>query len=289
MTLAELLVSACVTTLAAGAALAAVMPLQRGFAAHPETASVTQRTRVVAELLSGDLRRASLVLPYRAGEVDDDTQRGVFYRRDVVTVLIDPVDALARGAISPTGSRTYHLKKDSDSIWQLMQYDGRASDQPAVDDVIDLRFDYLAEGRPPLATVTETGRVRVTYGATPPSLDIDDPSDSWGPGENCTIAKVDGAYAPRLPSLGVGLVPAGAGVLTDGPWCPDASHSFKFDADLLRIRRVRVEIRLQAARPFRGLPGTWFLKGGAAGDPARYVPDQVLMLEIGPRNVNVAR
>ena len=93
----------------------------------------------------------------------------------------------------------------------------------------------------------------------------------------------------RLLFLSEGLVPLGAGLLTDGPWCPDASHSFRFDADLLRIRRVRVGIRLQAARPFRGLPGTWFLHGGSAGDPARYVPDQSLTLDIAPRNLNVAR
>ena len=54
MTLAELLVAACVTTLVAGAAVATVAPLQRGFAAHPEAANLAQRTRVVAELLSSD-------------------------------------------------------------------------------------------------------------------------------------------------------------------------------------------------------------------------------------------
>ena len=289
MTLSELLVSACIGSLAAGAAVAAVMPVQRGFAAHPETAGLVQRTRVITDLLAGDLRRASLVLPYRLGDVDDDAQRGVFYRRDVMTVLVDPVAALARGTTTPTELRAYHLKQDSEGIWQLMQYDGHASDQPAVEDVIALRFDYFGEGLPPVATVTEHGDPRATYGAAPPPLDTDDPADSWGPGENCTIAKLDGQYASRLQSLGTGVVPLAAGILTDGPWCPDAAHSFRFDADLLRIRRVRVELRLQAARPFRGPAGTLFLNSGSAGDPARYVPDQTLTLEIAPRNLNVAR
>jgi hypothetical protein len=289
MTLAELLVSACVTTLAAGAAVAAVMPLQRGFAAQPEAAGLTQRTRVVTEFVSADVRRASLVLPYRFGDVDSDAQRGLFYRRDVITTLFDPVDALARGVVAPTGSRTYYLKQDSEGIWQFMQYDGHASDQPAVEDVVGLRFDYFGDGQPALATVTESGAVRVTYGAAPPPLETDDPADTWGAGENCTIAKVDGSYAPRLQSLGTGLVPIAAGVLTDGPWCPDASHAFRFDADLLRIRRVHVELRLQAARPFRGLSGAWFLNSGTASDAGRYVPDQTVTLEIAPRNLNVAR
>ena len=31
-----------------------------------------------------------------------------------------------------------------------------------------------------------------------------------------------------------------AGQLTDGPWCPNATSTNRFDADLLRIRKVRV-------------------------------------------------
>jgi hypothetical protein len=288
MTLAELLVSTCVTTLAAGAAVAVVIPLQRGFAAHPEAAGLTQRTRVVDEIVAGDLRRASLVLPYRFGDVDSDDRRGLFFRPDVVTTLFDPVDALARGIVVPTG-RTYHVKQDAESIWQLMQYDGHASDQPAVEDVVSVRFEYFGEAQPPAVTVTDAGDVHVTYGARPPPLDTDDPADAWGPGENCTIVKVDGGYGPRLQTLGTGLVPLTGAVFTDGPWCPDASHGFRFDADLLRIRRVRVEIRLQASRPFRGPAGGLFVNSGAAGDAVRYVPDQTVAVEIAPRNLNVAR
>ena len=290
MTMTELLVSASVTTVVAGAALSTVMPLQRGFAAQPEATSLTQRSRVVAEILSGDLRRATLVLPLRIGDVGNDIARSVFYRDDVVTVLTDPIEALARGVVVPAESRTYHLKQDGDGIWQLMQYDGRASDQPAVEDVIALAFDYFGEAEPPLATVTPRGEVRVTYGAAPPPLGIDDPGDSWGAGENCTVAAADGTYVPRLPSLGsAGVVPISSAMLVDGPWCPDAGHAFRFDADLLRVRRVRVRARLQAARPFRGLAGSWFANSGSAGDPARYVPDETVVLEIAPRNVHVRR
>src|SRR6185503_17057980 len=85
MTLSELLVAACITTLVVGAAIAAITPLQRSFAAQPEAASLSQRTRVVAELLAGDLRRASLVMPLRFGAVGNDIAGGVFHRDDVVT------------------------------------------------------------------------------------------------------------------------------------------------------------------------------------------------------------
>ena len=290
MTVTELLVSACVTTIVAVAALSTVMPLQRGFAAQPEATSLTQRSRVVAEILSGDLRRATLVLPLRVGDVDNDIARSVFYRDDVMTVLTDPMEALARGVVVPTASRTYHLKQDGDGIWQLMQYDGRASDQPAVEDVIALAFELFGEAEPPLATVTARGKVRVTYGPAPPPLEIDDPGDSWGAGENCSVATAGGTYVPRLQSLGAaGVVPIPSAILVDGPWCPDADHAFKFDADLLRVRRVRARARLQAARPFRGLAGPWFASSGSAGDSARYVPDETVVVEIAPRNVYASR
>ena len=290
MTVVEFLVSACITVLVAGAALSAVAPLQRAFAAQPEAASLTQRARVVSEVLSGDLRQASLLLPIRIGDVDDDPARGVFYRSDVVTVLTDPMEALARGLVAPSTSRTYHRKRDGEGVWQLMQYDGHASDQPAVEDVVDLAFEYFGEANPPAAVVTQRGRTRATYGPAPPAAGIDDPGDSWGAGENCTFANNGGGHVTRLQALGApGIVPIPPAILTDGPWCPDAAHAFRFDADLLRVRSVRVRIRLQATAPFRGAAGPWFLNSGSAGDSARYVRDEIVFLEIAPRNVHVAR
>jgi len=289
MTLAELLVATAVTTAVAGAALAAVMPLQQGFAAQPEAAGLVQRMRVVSELFASDVRRASLVLPFRIGDVANDIANGAFYRSDVVTLITDSVDALAGGLMTPSRSTTYHLKQDGEGVWQLMQYDGRASDQPAVEDVIALRFEYFGDGEPPVAVTTTRGDIRVTYGPVPPQAAVDSPNDSWGPGENCTIATDAGAQVSRLRNLGTGIVSIGEAMLTDGPWCPDAGHAFRFDADLLRIRRVRVTVRLQAARPFRGVAGTVFAKAGNAGDPSRFVPDETVSLELAPRNINVAR
>ena len=289
MTLAELLVSACVTVCATGAAIAVVLPLQRGFAAQPEAAGLAQRTRVVAELISADIRRASLVLPYRIGDIENDAQRGVFYRRDVISLVTEPIEAVARGIVSPGDSRTYHLKQDAEGIWQLMQYDGHASDQPAVEDVILLQFEFEGEAQPPAATLLQTGSTRVTYGPVPPPLGVDDQSDSWGAGENCTIANINGSYASRLQSLGAGrLAPIDQSLLVDGPWCPDSAHAFRFDADLLRVRRVRVHVRLQAPTPFRGITA-WFQYRGSAADPARYVADHMVTLDVAPRNIDVAR
>ena len=289
MTLAELLVATAVTTAVAGAALVAVMPLQRGFAAQPEAAGLVQRVRVVSELLSSDVRRASLVLPLRIGDVANDIANGTWYRPDVITVVTDSVDALASGLMTPSRSATYHLKQDGEGVWQLMQYDGRASDQPAVEDVIALRFEYFGDGEPPVAVTTMRGDIRVNYGPVPPQPAVDNPADSWGPGENCTLVNDAGTYVSRLRNLGPGVVPIGETILTDGPWCPDADQAFRFDADLLRIRRVRVTVRLQAARPFRGLAGVMFAKAGTAAEPWWFVPDEVVSFEAAPRNINVAR
>jgi hypothetical protein len=226
----------------------------------------------------------------RVGDVGSDIARGVFFRNDVFSIMTEPVEAVARGVVMPSEIRSYHLKQDSEGIWQLMQYDGHASDQPAVEDVIALRVEYFGDAEPPVASITERGDVRVTYGAVPPPLSVDDPGDSWGAGENCTIANAGGQYTARLQTIGPpGITLLSPAVLVDGPWCPDASHAFRFDADLLRVRRVRVHVRLQASRPFRGLAGSLFTNGGSAGDPWRYVPDEAVTLDIAPRNVNVAR
>jgi hypothetical protein len=72
-------------------------------------------------------------------------------------------------------------------------------------------------------------------------------------------------------------------VLTDGPW-PEAGASERFDADVLRIRRVRVRLRLQAPAPFRGRPGAFFLQPGTATDAHRLVPDQEISVDVSLRN-----
>jgi len=76
----------------------------------------------------------------------------------------------------------------------------------------------------------------------------------------------------------------------DGPWCPDATFSNRFDADLLRIRRVRVNLRVQVApSSLRGPAGLLFTRGGTANAAERYVPDQEVSFDITPRNMNLGR
>ena len=78
-------------------------------------------------------------------------------------------------------------------------------------------------------------------------------------------------------------------MLVDGPWLPDAAHGARFDADLLRIRRIRVTLRVQAAAAWlRGPASRLFTNGGTAVAP-RYVPDWELTFDVAPRNMNMER
>jgi hypothetical protein len=74
----------------------------------------------------------------------------------------------------------------------------------------------------------------------------------------------------------------------DGPWYPDAADLNRFDADLLAIRRVRVTLRVQAARAdLRGPAGMLFTRGGTAASRERYVPDREIRFDVSPRNLNL--
>jgi hypothetical protein len=77
-------------------------------------------------------------------------------------------------------------------------------------------------------------------------------------------------------------------MLTDGPMCGGGTN--QFDADLLRIRKVRVTMRVQAASAsLRGNDGRLWINPGTAKGGERYVPDYALSFEVAPRNLNLVR
>ena len=117
---------------------------------------------------------------------------------------------------------------------------------------------------------------------------MDHSRDAWLPGENCTFL-VDGEqHRSRLAVLESGgrLARAGAALFTDGPWCPDALAPNRFDADLLRVRRIDVLLRVQAALPqFRGRDLLRFRNPGVATAPAQAVPDQDIRFSVSPHSL----
>ena len=129
---------------------------------------------------------------------------------------------------------------------RIMLYDGYKSTQPLVDNVVALSFAYLIDPHP--------GSVRP-------------PSDVSG---NCAF----GAGVPPFPllaAMGPGaLVPAPLEIFTDGPFC--GSPPRRFDADLLRIRAVRITIRVQAALGRSRGSGPAFANAGHTDSDLSAVP-----------------
>jgi type II secretory pathway pseudopilin PulG len=188
---------------------------------------------------------------------------------DVFTVSsTDPSGATLSPAATlsyayPAGSRVaglvqhvYYLDRPGN---RLMLYDGDRSDLPLVDHVVDLRFTYYVE---PAAA-----------GVRPPPPG----------GSSC-------AYAPGTPPIPLldelggtapALVPPSR--LTDGPICGQAPH--RFDADLMRVRRIGVTIRLETeSAALRGSGPAFFTPGTSAGG-SMYVPDVQVTFEVAPRNM----
>ena len=92
-----------------------------------------------------------------------------------------------------------------------------------------------------------------------------------------TVERADG-------SLG----PLDAAMLQDGPW--GGAGSQPFDADLLRIRAVRVTLRVQAGdQALRGSNWIWFRNPGPAVESARMVKDVTLRTSITPPNLGAWR
>ena len=189
--------------------------------------------------------------------------------------------------------RTYYLDSDAH---QLKSYDGYLRDEAVIDNVVDLKFEYFGDPRPPY--VTNTSTLETTYGPRPPKLGTT-PSGSdtwpWPPGESCvySIDVTSGQHAPRLTDLAPGstaLVLLDEDLLTDGPFCPEPDVPSHFDADLLRIRKVGIMLRVQVeSANLRGPSAVLFKNPGTGTSLRTLVPDQEIRFDITPRNFNLGR
>ena len=263
-TLIEVLVSAAIAMAVMGAVFTLLAPVRGTYLAQLELTDMHQRLRVGIDALAHDLRMAGAgpylgngggtlsgsvapIAPYRVGSRGSGPEQGVFFREDAISVAYVPAPSDDQPELAQVISRTYYLRANAATdTYQLRRYNGLASDLPVVDHVVGLGFEYAGEPMPPaLVLASPTGdpaALRATYGPTPPPLDVDTPNDEWGPGENCTFVVLDGVQISRLAVLGQAssLVALPSSMLTDGPWCPDSTAAQRYDADLLRIRRVRV-------------------------------------------------
>ena len=170
-----------------------------------------------------------------------------------------PYDAGA--SVTQIVSNTYYLNRDTH---KLMRYNLNDEDTPLVDDVVDLKFEYFGDPNPPTAPKPVLGVANCLY-------------DAGGNLRLPVLAADEGSLAPLT-----------ADILTDGPMCGGGTN--QFDADLFRVRKVRVTMRVQAANPaLRGLDTRLFANPGTAKGGERYVPDYALSFEVSPRNLNLVR
>ena len=169
----------------------------------------------------------------------------------------------AGSTITQINSHTYYRNAATN---QLMRYDGASSDIPLVDNLVGLQFEYFGDVNPP------------TLPKPPPGV------------ANC-LYDAAGNYTAAMPVLAAdegSLAALPAAMLTNGPWCGSGTN--EFDADLLRIRKVRVTMRMQvAARALRGSNPLLFASPGSQTRSDSVVPDYFVRYEVTPRNLNLAR
>ncbi len=84
------------------------------------------------------------------------------------------------------------------------------------------------------------------------------------------------------------LVEIGLVELADGPWCGPAG--LPFDGDLLRIRPIAVNLRVQSAvEELRGADPRLFTRPGPAPGGSRLVPDHAVSFTVAPPNLALGR
>ncbi len=163
--------------------------------------------------------------------------------------------------VVPVSTRTYYFDADAR---QLRVSDGYLGDTPVVDDVVGLTFEYFADASPLAAPRPPDGVANCVY-------------DESG-------AAVVGLVG-LSPTAGR-LAPLPLDALNDGPWC--GAGTTRFDADALRIRRVRVTLRVQAALAWRRGAGPAYASAGSNPGDRRAIPDLELTFDVSPRNLGLA-
>jgi hypothetical protein len=205
-----------------------------------------------------------------------------------------PASTYAGGTavIGHLAAHTYAIRPDPDTaVPQLTHYDGFVTERAVADHVVALSFEYFGEADPPrlrTGAIPGVTAAPATYGPGPPAIGVLGASTAWPAGENCLFTVVEGTHVPRLAVLGAPgeLVDLSEAALTDGPWCPDAASPRRYDADLLRVRKVRLRLRVEVAlRAMRGAAGPFFARAGVGAPALISAPDHEATLDIVLRNL----
>ncbi|HEY7474948.1 MAG TPA: hypothetical protein VH679_08050 [Vicinamibacterales bacterium] len=148
---------------------------------------------------------------------------------------------------------------------QLRHYDGYLTDVPVVDNVVGLAIEYFGDPSPPARPKPPIGTANCLYDAAGNAI----------------------SGLASLPAQGGSLAPLPLSIFTDGPWCGTGDN--RFDADLLRVRRVRLRIRIQATQAAHRGTGGDYANPGFGRQSMSAVPDYSAVLDVTPRNLNLGR
>jgi prepilin-type N-terminal cleavage/methylation domain-containing protein len=208
-------------------------------------------------------------------------------------LVVDLAAPLAQGwpagtRVSVVDARTYALRADpSTGLQQIVRSAGPGPAMPLVDFVQRFDIEWLVDGAAPVVyaapDATEEGASRGPL--PPPAGTVGDPA--WPAGENCVFARPGGGVAmSRLQAIGAGAVAVPLSRFADGPWCPSAAASTRWDADLVRVVAVRVRLEVAVASALLRPPLGTLLGAGSA---KRMVPTLALAATIGLGNAAEAR
>ena len=155
-------------------------------------------------------------------------------------------------------ARTYYV----DTVTrQLRRYDTDNTDVPLMDDVVGMTMEYFGMVAPPAFPRPPIGQANCLY-------------DSAG-------VRLSGMVHLSAGDDGLAVLPID--MFNDGPWC--GSGAFVYDADLLRVRRVRVTLRLQVSSAALRASGDRFANAGTSLSASKSVQDVIVAFDVSPRNL----
>lgn len=212
-------------------------------------------------------------------------------------------DALARLTPPAALSRAYGegawvVAARADRFGLVRQVDGSqtltrltfaGASEPLVDGVVDL--EVVPWGRPDVPGLRDAdeGPGLASWGLMPPPADEADDDEVFADGEHCMVYRSGGRPRSRLSAR----VPGAEGLarlapfdFADGPWCPLEGAAAAFDADLLRVQRIDIRMRVEVlSAEFRGPAGRLFARGGTATLAApRWIQDRIIAFSVGLAN-----
>jgi len=278
--LAELLIATAVMVVVMGGSFALVQPAFRAMNTEPDAADGEQRLRTAVATVQRDLTASGAgvhagsahgelsqyiapVLPYRWGSVPT-------YRADTISVLSVPFAgahaAIARARIDTGTDSTLELRPDTGArvfqpgtIAVLIDPSSRAWD---VGSVLEVAPDELRVQRSGVAFAFDAGSVIVAELAIDTYyLKVDAAAGTSQlmhfDGRLTDSPVVDNVTGLRFRYWGdpsPDTAELAEAELIDGPWIPDPASPLRFDADLLRLRRITVDIGVRMAAPWLRSP-----------------------------------